>query len=168
MRAGQPPAPLQHEHQQVGAMTDTLADSRTSSRFFTEGVPLVVEDVPRLSAAERSQRLEDPGFGRYFTDSMFVARYRAGEGWVDARLTRYAPLQMDPSTAALHYPQSTFEGLKAYAEADGSVAPFRPASNAARFARSAKRLAMPPVPEEAFLAAVDTLVDADRDWGPTG
>jgi len=99
---------------------------------------------------------------------MFVARYRAGEGWYDARLTAYAPLQMDPSTAALHYAQSIFEGLKAYAQPDGSVATFRPTANAARFARSARRLAMPPVPEDAFLAAVDTLVDADRDWVPTG
>ena len=99
---------------------------------------------------------------------MFVARYRAGEGWYDARLTAYAPLQLDPSTAALHYAQSIFEGLKAYAQPDGSVATFRPEANAARFVRGAKRLAMPPVPEEAFIAAVDALVDADRDWVPTG
>ncbi len=149
-------------------MTDTLADSRTSSREFTEGVPLVVEDVPRRSATERAQQLEDPGFGRYFTDSMFVARYRVGEGWVDARLTPYGPLQMDPSAAALHYAQSIFEGLKAYAQPDGSVATFRPESNAARFARSAARLAMPQVPDQAFITAVDALVDADRDWVPTG
>jgi branched-chain amino acid aminotransferase len=98
---------------------------------------------------------------------MFVARYRAGEGWYDARLTAYAPLQVDPATAALHYAQSIFEGLKAYAQPDGSVATFRPEANAARFVRGAKRLAMPPVPEEAFLAAVDALVAADRDWVPT-
>ena len=149
-------------------MTDTLADSRTSSRMFTEGVPLVVEDVTRRPDAERADQLADPGFGRYFTDSMFVARYRTGEGWYDARLTSYAPLQLDPSTAALHYAQSIFEGLKAYVQPDGSVATFRPEANAARFVRGAKRLAMPPVPEESFLAAVDALVDADRAWVPTG
>jgi branched-chain amino acid aminotransferase len=149
-------------------MTDTLADSRTSSRDFTEGVPLVVQTVPRRSDTERSALLEDPGFGRYFTDSMFIARYRTGEGWVDARLAPYAPLQMDPSAAALHYAQSIFEGLKAYAQPDGSVATFRPESNAARFARSAARLAMPKVPEDAFITAVDALVDADRAWVPTG
>jgi branched-chain amino acid aminotransferase len=149
-------------------MTDTLADSRTSSRMFTEGVPLVVEDVTGRSGAERAAMLADPGFGRYFTDRMFVARYRAGQGWYDARLTGYAPLQLDPSTAVLHYAQSIFEGLKAYAQPDGSVATFRPEANAARFARGAKRLAMPPVPEEAFISAVDALVDADRDWVPTG
>jgi branched-chain amino acid aminotransferase len=149
-------------------MTDTLADSRTSSRMFLEGVPLVVEDVTGRADAERAEQLADPGFGRYFTDHMFVARYRAGEGWYDARLTAYAPLQLDPSAATLHYAQSIFEGLKAYAQPDGSVATFRPEANAARFVRSAKRLAMPPVPEDAFLAAVDALVDADREWVPTG
>jgi branched-chain amino acid aminotransferase len=149
-------------------MTDTLADSRTSSRMFTEGVPLVVEDVTRRPAPERAEMLAEPGFGRYFTDSMFVARYQAGKGWYDARLTSYAPLQLDPSTAALHYAQSIFEGLKAYAQPDGSVATFRPEANAARFVRGARRLAMPPVPEDAFIAAVDALVDADRDWVPTG
>ncbi|MFP5372903.1 MAG: branched-chain amino acid aminotransferase [Actinomycetes bacterium] len=149
-------------------MTDTLADSRTSSKTFVEGVPLVVEDVPRRSPAERAAVLADPGFGRHFTDAMFVARYRTGEGWYDARLTAYGPLQLDPSTAALHYAQSIFEGLKAYAQPDGSVATFRPEANAARFARSARRLAMPPVPEPAFLAAVDALVAADREWVPTG
>jgi branched-chain amino acid aminotransferase len=149
-------------------MTDTLADSRPTSRDFAEGVPVVVEDVPRRSASEREAVLADPGFGKHFTDSMFVARYRAGEGWYDARLTSYGPLQVDPATAALHYAQSIFEGLKAYAQPDGSVATFRPEANAARFVRGAKRLAMPPVPEEAFLAAVDALVDADRDWVPSG
>ncbi|MGY1694927.1 MULTISPECIES: branched-chain amino acid aminotransferase [unclassified Geodermatophilus] len=149
-------------------MTDTLADSRTSTRVFTEGVPVTVEDVARRPVAAREAVLADPGFGRHFTDSMFVARYTAGRGWHDARLTPYAPLQVDPATAALHYAQSIFEGLKAYAQPDGSVATFRPEANAARFARSARRLAMPPVPEEAFLAAVDALVDSDRDWVPTG
>lgn len=149
-------------------MTDTLSDSRTSSRVFTEDVPVVVEDVRRRSAAERTEILENPGFGKFFTDSMFVARYRTGEGWYDARLTSYGPLQLDPSTATLHYAQSIFEGLKAYAQPDGTVATFRPESNAARFQRSAKRLAMPPVPEDGFIAAIDALVASDRDWVPTG
>ncbi|MBY3554500.1 branched-chain amino acid aminotransferase [Modestobacter lapidis] len=124
--------------------------------------------MARRPVTERAQVLEDPGFGRYFTDSMFIARHRAGQGWCDARLAAYAPLQLDPSAAALHYAQSIFEGLKAYAQPDGTVATFRPESNAARFARGAARLAMPPVPEESFIAAVDALVDADRDWVPTG
>ena len=164
----EPGADADPSHSQVGAMTDTLADSRTSARMFAEGVPIAVEDVTGRPDAERAAMLADPGFGRYFTDRMFVARYRAGQGWYDARLTAYAPLQLDPSAATLHYAQSIFEGLKAYAQPDGSVATFRPEANAARFVRGAKRLAMPPVPEDAFIAAVDALVDADRDWVPTG
>lgn len=149
-------------------MTDILADSRTSSRVFAEGVPLVVEDAPRRPAAERQQLLADPGFGKVFTDHMVVARYVAGQGWTEAKVTGYAPLQLDPSTAALHYAQSIFEGLKAYAQPDGSVSVFRPEQNAARMARGAVRMAMPPVPADGFIAAVDALVDADRDWVPTG
>ena len=64
---------------------------------------------------------------------MFVARYEAGRGWYDARLTQYGPLQLDPSAAVLHYAQEIFEGLKAYRHADGSVWAFRPEQNAARF-----------------------------------
>ena len=149
-------------------MTDTLADSRTSSRVFAPEVPLVVEQAPRRSAAEREQLLADPGFGKVFTDHMVTVRWSAGQGWHDARLTGYAPLQLDPSTAALHYAQSIFEGLKAYRQPDGSVAVFRPEQNAARMARGAARLAMPSVPAQGFLAAVDALVDADRDWVPSG
>src|SRR6187402_2926132 len=133
-------------------MTDTLADSRTSSRMFTEGVPLVVEAVQGRPAAERADMLADPGFGRYFTDRMFVARYRAGQGWYDARLTAYAPLQLDPSTAALHYAQSIFEGLKAYAQPDGSVATFRPEQNAERMQRSSHRMALPQLDVDTFVA----------------
>ena len=150
-------------------MTDTLADSRTSSRMFTEGVPLVVEDVtrsprrrarrdagrPRLRPVLHRPHVRRPLPGRRGLVRRPADRLRARCSWTRA-------------TATLHYAQSIFEGLKAYAQPDGSVATFRPEANAARFVRGAKRLAMPPVPEEAFLAAVDALVDADRDWVPTG
>ena len=117
-------------------MTDTLADSRTSLGMFAEGVPLVVEDVPRRPATERAGRPGRPGVRPAL--HRLACSWPAtapGEGWYDARLTAYAPLQLDPSTAALHYAQSIFEGLKAYAQPDGSVATFRPEANAARFAR---------------------------------
>ena len=128
----------------------------------------MVEEAPRRSATERTQPLADPGFGKVFTDHMVIARYVVGQGWTEAKLTGYAPLQLDPSAAALHYAQSIFEGLKAYAQPDGWVAVFRPEQNAARMARSAVRLAMPPVPARPSSTAVDALVDADRDWVPTG
>ena len=150
-------------------MTDTLADSRTSSRMFTEGVPLVVEDVPGRPAAERAAHAGRPGL-RPVLHRPHVRRPLPGRrGLVRRPADRLrARCSWTRATATLHYAQSIFEGLKAYAQPDGSVATFRPEANAARFVRSAKRLAMPPVPEEAFIAAVDALVDADRDWVPTG
>ena len=125
---------------------------------------------PRQSrrAPQRSARgcWRTPGFGQVFTDHMVTARYSADRGWHDARLGAYGPLVLDPATSALHYGQSIFEGLKAYHQPDGSVALFRPDQNAARFQRSARRLAMAEVPDGLFLDAIRELVRADRDWVP--
>jgi branched-chain amino acid aminotransferase len=117
--------------------------------------------------AERAARLVDPGFGRVFTDHMVTIRYADGKGWYDARLEAYGAIPLDPATSALHYGQEIFEGLKAYAQADGSIALFRPECNAARFNRSAARLAMPALPEELFLESIRQLVAHDRAWVPT-
>jgi len=119
-----------------------------------------------LSDAERSAILADPGFGRYFTDHMVTIGWTEGRGWHDAQLVPYGPLELDPATMSLHYGQEIFEGLKAYRRSDGSVATFRPLMNAARFNRSARRLAMPELPEDLFLAALEALVRADRAWVP--
>ena len=121
-----------------------------------------------LAAAERESRLAEPGFGRFFTDNMVTVAWDAGQGWHDAQLVPYAPLSMDPAIMVLHYGQAIFEGLKAYRQPDGSVATFRPEQNARRFQRSAQRLAMPELPEELFLAAVEALVLQDQDWVPSG
>ena len=122
--------------------------------------------APR-SDAEREALMADPGFGRVHTDHMVSVRWTVDEGWHDATLAAYAPLQLDPAAMVLHYGQAIFEGLKAYRQPDGGVAVFRPQENALRFNRSAARLAMPELPPELFLAAVDSLVATDRDWVPT-
>ncbi len=119
------------------------------------------------SAEERARLMQDPGFGQVFTDHMVTARYTEGRGWHDARLAAYQPLTLDPATSALHYGQSIFEGLKAYHQPDDSVALFRPDQNAARFQRSARRMAMAEVPEGLFLDAIRELVTTDRDWVPS-
>ena len=121
----------------------------------------------RRSDAEREALMADPGFGRVHTDHMVAIRWDAEQGWHDARLSAYEPLQLDPSAMVLHYGQAIFEGLKAYRQPDGGVAVFRPEENARRFNRSAARLAMPELPVELFLEAVDALVDTDRAWVPT-
>jgi branched-chain amino acid aminotransferase len=119
-----------------------------------------------LSDAQRRAILADPGFGRYFTDHMVTIEWTEGRGWHDAQLVPYGPLQLDPATMALHYGQEIFEGLKAYARADGSIGTFRPEMNARRFQRSAARLAMPELPEELFIEAISALVQQDRAWVP--
>jgi branched-chain amino acid aminotransferase len=120
-----------------------------------------------LPAEQRQQILRDPGFGRFFTDHMVTVEWTEGRGWHDAQLVPYGPLQLDPATMALHYGQEIFEGLKAYARKDGSIATFRPEMNAKRFGRSAARLAMPALPEELFIDALAALVQQDKAWVPT-
>ncbi|WP_330240857.1 branched-chain amino acid aminotransferase [Streptomyces sp. NBC_00525] len=119
-----------------------------------------------LSDAEREAILAQPGFGRHFTDHMVTIKWTEGRGWHDAQLVPYAPLSIDPANMTLHYGQEIFEGLKAYRRPDGSVATFRPRANAERFRASARRLAMPELPVETFVAACDALVQQDVAWVP--
>ncbi|MDP4022583.1 branched-chain amino acid aminotransferase [Methylobacterium sp. NEAU 140] len=121
--------------------------------------------APR-SAEERAALMVNPGFGKVFTDHMVTARYTAARGWHDARVEARAPLQLDPAAAVLHYAQEIFEGLKAYRTVDGGAALFRPEANALRFRRSAERMAMAPLPEDAFVEAMRQLVSIDRAWIP--
>ena len=119
-------------------------------------------------AAEREAILAAPGFGVSFTDHMAVATWTAADGWHDSAVVPYGPFSLDPATAVLHYAQEIFEGLKAYRHPDGSVWLFRPDQNAARLERSARRLALPVLPEADLLASIDALVAADAAWVPTG
>lgn len=121
-----------------------------------------------VPAARRDEVLADPGFGTTFTDHMITATWTTDAGWHDAGLRPYAPLSLDPATAALHYAQAIFEGLKAYRHPDGSIWAFRPDANAARLARSAERMALPQLPVNAFVEAIDLLVRTDSDWVPSG
>jgi branched-chain amino acid aminotransferase len=119
------------------------------------------------SVADRASILANPGFGRYFTDHMFLSEWTPETDWADGRVVPYGPLSLDPATAVLHYAQEVFEGLKAYAHADGSVWLFRPEANAARLQRSCHRLALPEVPTELFIGAITALLEADGAWVPT-
>lgn len=119
-----------------------------------------------VDADERARLLENPGFGRVFTDHMAMIRYTEAKGWHDARICPRAGFQMDAASAVLHYAQEIFEGLKAYRLDDGGTALFRPEANARRFRSSARRLAMAELPEELFLASCRHLVLAERAWIP--
>ncbi len=123
---------------------------------------------PLTPVRRREEILAAPGFGKFFTDHMVTATWTPQLGWHDAAVVGYGPISLDPAAAVLHYAQEIFEGLKAYRHADGSIWTFRPEANAARFARSAARLALPELPEGDFVAAIQALIDADRDWVPAG
>jgi branched-chain amino acid aminotransferase len=122
-----------------------------------------------LSEGEKKPKFTDEsqlGFGKIFTDRMLLVEWKAGQGWVDARIKKYEPFLLDPAALVLHYAQEIFEGLKAYKWKDGSIALFRPEMNARRFNHSADRLCMPEIPEELFVGGIEQLVAAERDWVP--
>lgn len=106
------------------------------------------------------------GFGKVFTDHMFTMVYRKGEGWVEPKISKYRPFEIDPAAVVLHYSQEIFEGLKAYPTEDGRILLFRPEENAKRMYDSAERMCMAPVPIDNFLEAVQTLVDLEKRWIP--
>jgi len=114
----------------------------------------------------RAGLIAEPGFGKVFTDHMVVIDWEEGTGWHNATLGPRQPIALDPAAAVLHYAQEIFEGLKAYRLADGTMALFRPDQNAQRFNASARRLAMPEIPEGLFIEAVRQTVLADADWFP--
>ena len=107
------------------------------------------------------------GFGKIFTDHMFVMNYTEGQGWHDARVEPFHNISLSPAAMVYHYGQEMFEGLKAYKGDDGEVYLFRPDMNAKRTNASNERLVIPQLPEEDFVQAVKAVVDVDRDWVPT-
>jgi branched-chain amino acid aminotransferase len=137
--------------------TPTLAEKRMAIAFATRYAERVPDE-------QRKQLLQDPPFGQVFTDHMIRIEWSAECGWHDARLEPYGPLLLDPASQVLHYGQEIFEGLKAYRRPDGSVVMFRPRLNAERLNRSCARLAMPPMPPENFVTALELLVGTDCEW----
>lgn len=107
------------------------------------------------------------GFGYIFTDHMFVMNYDEGQGWHDARIVPYGPIELDPSAMCLHYGQTVFEGMKAYRAKDGRVLLFRPEKNMARLNVSNERLCIPKIDEAFALKCIEKLVSIEKDWIPT-
>jgi branched-chain amino acid aminotransferase len=121
-----------------------------------------VSDHP-MPDDERAAILAAPTFGMVFSDHMITLRWAPGRGWHDGRLEPYGPFTLEPGTQVFHYGQEIFEGLKAYRQAGENIAAFRPQANAARFNTSARRLAMPELPEDTFVQAIELLVSQDRE-----
>jgi branched-chain amino acid aminotransferase len=105
------------------------------------------------------------GFGKYFADYMFVAKYNNGE-WNEGEIIPYGPYEIEPSMMTLHYGQTIFEGLKAYNNFSGGANLFRPIMNARRLNRSAKTLVIPDFPEDKFVQVVKELTYYNREFIP--
>ncbi len=133
-------------------------------QFMIAAPPFNIQKVETSKLLSLS--LENIPFGKYFTDHMLEADYEDGE-WRNIEIKPYQPLLLDPSTAALHYGQAIFEGIKAYKDSEGNAFIFRPIDNFKRFNVSATRMQMPEVPEEIFMEGMRVLVDLDKSWIPT-
>ena len=107
------------------------------------------------------------GFGKIFTDHMYIMPYNKEQGWHDPKIVPYQPITLEPSAMVFHYGQEMFEGLKAYKGADGANYLFRPDMNAKRTNDTNDRLCIPRVPEEDYVQAVKAIVSVDQDWIPT-
>lgn len=107
------------------------------------------------------------GFGKIFTDHMFLMDYTPEQGWHDARIVPFGNLSIHPASTVLHYGSEIFEGLKAYRRADGKVQLFRPMENIRRLNNSAERLCLPQIPEDMALQALTEFVALEQDWTPS-
>lgn len=125
-------------------------------------IKIVKTSAPKAKPADESKL----GFGKLFSDHMFVMDYNRGTGWHDARIVPYGSFSLDPACVVFHYAQEIFEGLKAYRTAENRIQLFRPECNGDRMQDSCDRMCMPPIPTEDFVQACKTLVEVDKDWVP--
>lgn len=106
------------------------------------------------------------GFGKIFTDHMFMMDYSSEKGWYDARIVPFGPIPMHPAATVLHYGTEIFEGLKAYRTVNGDITMFRPMENIRRLNNSAERLCLPQIDEDMALEILDAIVEMEKDWVP--
>ncbi|MCF6297799.1 MAG: branched-chain amino acid aminotransferase [Flavobacteriaceae bacterium] len=106
------------------------------------------------------------GFGKVLSDHMLVCDYKYGK-WQQPQIVPLQNISLDPSAKIFHYGQSVFEGMKAYKDNNGQILLFRPLDNQKRLNISAKRLAIPEVPEAYFMEGLKILLKLDSDWIPT-
>lgn len=106
-------------------------------------------------------------FGNIFTDHMLICDFKDGK-WQKPTIKPYEPFLLDPSAKVFHYGQAIFEGMKAYKDNNDDVWLFRPDENFDRFNKSAKRMAMPEVPEEVFLGGLHEILKIEKDWVKKG
>ena len=126
-------------------------------------IKLEIEEPSGLKAKPDGKSL---GFGRIFTDHMFVMKYDAGQGWHDPVIKKYEHFSLDPAAMVLHYGQAIFEGLKAYRGAQDEILLFRPLDNIKRLNNSARRMCMAELPEELVFEGLKKLISLEKAWVP--
>lgn len=122
--------------------------------------------ITKAAALKEKTPSDELGFGKVFSDHMFLMDYDNGIGWHDARIVPYGPIELMPCANIFHYGQEVFEGLKVYRTADGTLQLFRPLENIRRMNISSDRLCIPEFPEEMFMQAVKKIVELEADWVP--
>jgi branched-chain amino acid aminotransferase len=122
--------------------------------------------INKTTTPKQKPDIDHLEFGTTFTDHMFIMNYSEGKGWHDGRIVPYAPIELDPAAAVLHYAQEMFEGLKAYKAKDGRVLLFRPDMNAKRTTLTSDRICIPRIDEELYVEAIKAVVRVDSDWIP--
>ncbi len=127
----------------------------------TISIPVTKNAHPKLPTFN----MNEIAFGKNFTDHMLIADYENGE-WKNVEIKPYAPFEVDPSSAMLHYGQTIFEGIKAFKNDKGDVVIFRPDQNFKRFNISAERMEMPTIPEWIFMEGMKQLINLEKDWIP--
>lgn len=125
-------------------------------------ISVTLTNTPKQKPADESSL----GFGKFFSDHMFIMEYEEGKGWMNPRIEPYHRLSLDPASSVLHYAQEIFEGLKAYRRADGSIVMFRPWDNCKRLNKSAERMCMPEIDVDFNVEAMRKLVEVEKDWVP--
>lgn len=129
---------------------------------------IVAIDVERAKTSRLHEvNFENLSFGTVFTDHMLICDYEQGS-WDFPRILPYQPIQLEPSAKVFHYGQAIFEGMKAYKDEEDRVWLFRPEENLKRLNVSAKRLAMPELPETVFFEGLRALLHLDREWVKKG
>ena len=126
-------------------------------------------DIKVTLSQNLKQKPEDEsalGFGRIFTDHMFLMDYEQGIGWNNARIVPSGDFALDPAAMVLHYGQAIFEGCKCYRRAEGGLQLFRPQDNLARMSRSAARMGMPALDEESAMEGLKQLIRIEEAWVP--
>ncbi len=133
------------------------------SEIASNAIDIVKVPVSKIDSVD----FETLSFGTTFTDYMLTCDFKEGN-WQTPTIAAYAPFLLDPSAKVFHYGQAIFEGMKAYKDEQDDVWLFRPEQNMQRFNKSAKRMAMPEVPEDIFMNGLTQLVDLERNWVKKG